>query len=64
MIKNVGSSRKFFQKNVQNFFKQILKEDILKEDTMLLATGFATVSQVANYCQIPMLHHKVLLLLS
>jgi len=31
---------------------------------MLLATGFATVSQIANPCQISMLHHKVLLQLS
>jgi len=30
-------------------FKQMFK----KEDAMLLATGFPTVSQIANHCQIP-----------
>jgi len=34
----------------ESFSKQILK----KEDAMLLATGFATVSQIANHCQIPL----------
>jgi len=47
---NVGSPRNFFQKIfISIFFKQILK----KEDATLLATGFATVSQIANHCQIP-----------
>jgi len=36
---NAGSPRKFFQKIFKTFLKQILK----KEDTMLLATAFATV---------------------
>jgi len=46
---NVGSSRKFFQKNIQNFSQAKLKK---KEDAMLLVTDFATVSQIANHCQI------------
>jgi len=46
---NVGSPRKFFQKIFKIFFKQILK----KEDAMLPATGFATVSQIANPYQTP-----------
>jgi len=46
---NVGPPRKFFQKISKLFFKQILK----KEDAMLLATGFATVPQIASDCQIP-----------
>jgi len=43
---NVESHRKFYKKISKTFFKQIFK----KEDVMLLATGFATVSQIANYC--------------
>jgi len=43
---NVGSPKQFFQKTFETFFKQILK----KEDAMFLATGCATVSQIANYC--------------
>jgi len=43
---NVGSPRKFYQKIFNTFFKQILK----KGDAMLLASGFPTVSQIANYC--------------
>jgi len=46
---NVGSSRKFFQKNIQSFSQAKLKK---KEDAMLLVTDFATVSQIANHCQI------------
>jgi len=46
---NVGSTIKFFQKMFKTFFKQILK----KEDAMLPATCFATVSQIANHCQMP-----------
>jgi len=45
---NVGSPRRFFQKICKAFFKQ--KE---KKDVMLLATGLATVLQIANPCQIP-----------
>ena len=37
---NVGSSRKLFQAKLK------------KEDAMLLVTDFATVSQIANHCQI------------
>jgi len=43
---NVESHRKFYKKMFKTFFKQIFK----KGDAMLLATGFATVSQIANYC--------------
>jgi len=46
---NVGSSRKLFQKNFQTFFQAKFQK---KEDAMLLMTDFATVSQIANYCQI------------
>jgi len=38
-----------FPKNVQNFFQTNIKR---KQDAMLLATGFASVSQIANPCQI------------
>jgi len=41
---NAGSPRKFFKKFFKTFFKQILK----KEDAVLLATGFPTVSQTTN----------------
>jgi len=43
---NVESPRKFYKKMFKTFFKQILKI----EDAMPLATGFATVLQIANYC--------------
>jgi len=43
---NVGSPKKFFQKIFRTFFKKILK----KEDAVLLVTGFAPVSHIANYC--------------
>jgi len=46
---NVGSSRNFFQKIFKTFFKQILK----KKGALLLATGIATVSQIANAYQTP-----------
>jgi len=45
---NVGWPRSFFQKILKAFFKQIEKKDV-----MFLATGLATVSQIANPCQIP-----------
>jgi len=43
---NVESPRNF-QNNFQNFFQAKSKED-----AMLRVTGFATVSQIANRCQI------------
>jgi len=46
---NVGSPRNFFHKNVKTFFKKYFEK---KEDAMFLVTGFATVSQIANRCQI------------
>jgi len=46
---NVGSSRKFFQKIVQIFIQAKFQK---KELAMLLVTDFATVSQIANHCQI------------
>jgi len=45
---NVGSSRKFFQKNFQNFFQEKFQK---KEFAMLLVTDFATDSQIASHCQ-------------
>jgi len=46
---NVESPESLSKKFYKTFFKQILK----KEDAMLSATGFATVPQIANHCQIP-----------
>jgi len=46
---NVQSPRNFFQK----ISKLISSEYFKKEDAILLATGFATVSQIANHCQTP-----------
>jgi len=46
---NVGSSRKFFQKN---FLKLISNKIPKKEFAMLLVTDFATDSQIASHCQI------------
>jgi len=42
---NVGSPREF--KNFQNFFSS---KYLKKENAILLAAGFATVSQSANHC--------------
>jgi len=47
---NVESPRNFFQKFFTNFFQANIKK---QEDAMLLAAGFATVSQIANHCQMP-----------
>jgi len=44
---NVGSPKKI-SKKFETFFKQIFE----KEDAMLLASDFATVSQITNHCQI------------
>jgi len=44
---NVGSPKKI-SKKFETFFKQIFE----KEDAMLLASDFATVSQITNRCQI------------
>jgi len=41
------------QKFSKKFSKLLLSKISKKEDAMLLATGFATVSQIANHCQIP-----------
>ena len=38
-----------FSKNFQNFFQAKFQK---KEDALSLVTGFATVSQTANHCQI------------
>jgi len=46
---NVGSSRKFFQKIFQIFIQAKFQKTEL---AMLLVTDFATVSQIANHCQI------------
>jgi len=40
-------AQKVFPKNFQICFQTNIK----KEDAMLLATGFATVSQIANHCK-------------
>jgi len=45
---NVGSPTKFSKKLSKLFSNEYLK----KEDAMLQATGFATVLQIANHCQI------------
>jgi len=47
--KNVGSPRMFIKKIPKHLSSKYER----KEDAMLLATGFATVSQIANHCQIP-----------
>jgi len=47
---NVEWSRKFFQTKFRIFFQAKCSK---KEDAMLLVTNFATVSQIANHCQIP-----------
>jgi len=52
-------TQNFFSKNCKTFFKQIFD----KEDTMLPVAGFATISQIANHCQISRCF-KVLLQLS
>jgi len=44
---NVGSLRYIFQKNFQNF-----SQTKFQKKKMLLVTGFAKVSQIANHCQI------------
>jgi len=44
---NVGSPRKFSKK-----FSELFSSKIPKQDAMLLVTDFATVSQIANHCQI------------
>jgi len=46
---NVGSSRKFFQKIVQILIEAKFQKTEL---AMLLVTDFATVSQIADHCQI------------
>jgi len=45
---NVGPPRTFFQKIFETFSSKYQK----KEDAMLLATGFASVSRIVNHCQI------------
>ena len=45
---NVGAPRIFFQINFKLFSSKSWK----KEHAILLVTGFATVSQIANHCQI------------
>jgi len=40
--------QKLFPKKSSKLFQAKLK----KEDAMLLVTGFATVSQIADYCEI------------
>jgi len=49
---NVESPRTFFQKIFKTSFKEMTRF-LSSEDAMLLVTGFATVSQIANHSQIP-----------
>jgi len=49
MMKTLDRPESFSKKFSKLFSSKYLK----KEDAMLLATGFATVSQIANPCQIP-----------
>jgi len=49
MMKALDRPESFSKKFSKLFSSKYLK----KEDAMLLATGFATVSQIANYCEIP-----------
>jgi len=37
----------------KKIFKTLFRQNLKKEDAMLLVTGFATVSQIANHCQMP-----------
>jgi len=49
MMKTLDRPDSFSKK----FSKLLSSKYLKKEDAMLLATGFATVSQIANHCQIP-----------
>jgi len=49
MMKTLQRPESFSKNIFKTFVSQILK----KEDAMLLTTGFATVSHIANHCQIP-----------
>jgi len=49
MMKTLDSPEGFSKKISKRFSSKYFK----KEDAMLLATGFATVSQSANHYQIP-----------
>jgi len=51
MIKTLNGPESFFHKKFRNFFQAKCSK---KEDAMLLVTNFATVSQIANHCQIPL----------
>jgi len=51
MIKTLNGPESFFHKKFRNFFQAKCSK---KEDEMLLVTNFATVSQIANHCQIPL----------
>jgi len=46
---NVGSPRRVFKKKFQSIFQAKFQK---KEDAMLLVTDIATISQIANHCQI------------
>jgi len=48
MMKTLDRPESFFKK----FFKTFFKQNFKKKDAMLLVTDFATVSQIANRCQI------------
>jgi len=58
MLKPLDRPESFTKK-----FSKLFSSKYLKKDAMLLATGFATVSQTANHCQ-TMLHHNALLQLN
>jgi len=49
MMKTLKHPESSFKKFSKLFSSKYLK----KEDAMLPATGFATVSQIANHCQMP-----------
>jgi len=48
MMKMLNRPESFSKK-----FSKLLSSKISKKDVMLLMADFATVSQIANYCQIP-----------